>query len=154
MKFFVFGCSRRQYLKDSLQHWLVCVSCLSCLSQHYDKYVIKSGNSGCFSWITWVNCSFRMKAIRPTPKLGSYTWHNIIYTSQNNFKSSSTTRNWWKLQHAAILSCWRHFCMLRLSKNSYLDDSAHKHLMIPHTNFGEWSLGGNDTIPTHYYWPI
>ncbi len=78
------------------------------------------------SWITWVNRSFRMKAISPTSKLGSDTWHNIIYTSQNNFKSSSTTRNWWKLQHAAILSCWHHFCMLRLSKNSYLDDSAHE----------------------------
>ncbi len=25
--------------------------------------------------------------------------------------------------------------MLRLSKNSYLDDSAHELLMIPHTNF-------------------
>ncbi len=36
---------------------------------------------------------------------------------------------------AAILSGWRHFCMLRLSKYSYLDDSAHKRLMIPHTNF-------------------
>ncbi len=33
------------------------------------------------------------------------------------------------------LSGWRHFCMLRLSKNSYLDDSAHKVFMIPHTNF-------------------
>ncbi len=55
--------------------------------------------------------------------------------SQNNFKSSSTTQNWRKLQHAAILSCWRYFSMLRLSKNSYLDDSAHKHLMILRTNF-------------------
>ncbi len=64
------------------------------------------------SWITWVNCSFRMKAI--SPKLGSDTWHSIIYTFQNNFKSSSTTQNWRKLQHAAILSCWRHLCMLRL----------------------------------------
>ncbi len=45
---FVVGCSRRQYLPDSLQHWLGCVSCLSCLSQHYDKYVIGSGNSGPF----------------------------------------------------------------------------------------------------------
>ncbi len=54
---------------------------------------------------------------------------------QNNFKSSSTTRNWRKLQHAAILSCWRHFCMLRLSKNSFLDDSAQKLLMILHMNF-------------------
>ncbi len=44
-------------------------------------------------------------------------------------------RNRRKLQHTAILSGWRHFCMLRLSKNSYLDDSAHKLLMIPHTNF-------------------
>ncbi len=86
------------------------------------------------SWITWDNCSFRMKAISSPPKLGSDIWHNIIYTSQNNFKSFSTT---WKLQHAAILSCWRHFCMLRLSKNSYLDDSAHKLLIIPHTNFDE-----------------
>ncbi len=33
------------------------------------------------------------------------------------------------------LSGWCHFCMLRLSKNSYLDDSAYKPLMIPHTNF-------------------
>ncbi len=33
------------------------------------------------------------------------------------------------------LSGWRHFCMLRLSKISYLDDSADKLLMIPHTNF-------------------
>ncbi len=108
------------------------------------------------SWITCVNCSFRMKAI--SPKLGSNTWHNIIYTSQNNFKSSSTTQNWRKLQHSTILSCWHHFCMLRLSNNSYLDDSTHEFchfFMIPHTNFGEWSLGGNDAIPTHYYyWPI
>ncbi len=71
----------------------------------------------------------------PPPMLGSGTWHNMIYTSQNNFKSSSATWNWRKLQHAAILSCWRHFCMLRLSKNCYLDDSAHELLMIPHTNF-------------------
>ncbi len=79
-------------------------------------------------WITWVNCSFRMKAISPQPpKLGSDTWHNIIYTSQNNFKSSSRTRNWLKLQHAAILSCWHHLCMLRLSKIVIL--------MISHTNF-------------------
>ncbi len=76
------------------------------------------------SWISRVTCSFRMKAI--SPKLGSDTWHNIIYTSQNNFKSSSTTQNWRKLQHATILSCWRHSCMIRLSKNSYLHDSAHK----------------------------
>ncbi len=75
------------------------------------------------SWISWVNCSFRMKAI--SPKLGSDTWHNIIYTSQNNYKSSSTTQNWRKLQNVTILSCWRHFCMLRLSKNSYLHHSAH-----------------------------
>ncbi len=33
------------------------------------------------------------------------------------------------------LSGWCHFCMLRLSKNSYLDDSAHEIFMIPHTNF-------------------
>ncbi len=33
------------------------------------------------------------------------------------------------------LSGWCHFCMIGLSKNSYLDDSAHKLLMIPHTNF-------------------
>ncbi len=33
------------------------------------------------------------------------------------------------------LSGWRHICMLRLSKNSYLDDSAHELLMIQHTNF-------------------
>ncbi len=76
-------------------------------------------------WISQFKCSFRIKAI--SPKLGSDTWHNIIYTWQNNFKSSPTTQNWRKLQHATILSCWRHFCMLHLSKNSYL--------MIPHTNF-------------------
>ncbi len=76
------------------------------------------------SWISWVNCSFRMKAI--SLKLGSDTWHNIIYTSQNYFKSSSTTQNWRKLQHATILSRWRHFCMLRLLKNSYLGDSAYE----------------------------
>ncbi len=44
-------------------------------------------------------------------------------------------RNWRKLQCVAILSGWNHFCMLRLSKYCYLDDSAHKHLMILHTNF-------------------
>ncbi len=33
------------------------------------------------------------------------------------------------------LSGWRHFCMLCLSKNGYLVDSAHKLLMIPHKNF-------------------
>ncbi len=33
------------------------------------------------------------------------------------------------------LSGSHHFCMSRLSKNSYLNDSAHKLLMIPHTNF-------------------
>ncbi len=55
--------------------------------------------------------------------------------SQNNFKSSSTTRNWRKLQHVAILSYWRHFCMLSLSKDSFLDDYTHKLLMIPHMNF-------------------
>ncbi len=56
--------------------------------------------------------------------------------------TSNTSRNWRKLKHSAILSCWHHFCMLRLSKYGYLDDSAHKLLtclMIPHTNFGEWS---------------
>ncbi len=53
------------------------------------------------------------------------------YMSQNNFKSSSTTRKWQKLQHTAILSCLCHFCMLRLSKNSFLDDSANELLMIP-----------------------
>ncbi len=98
------------------------------------------------SWIILVNCSIRMKAI--SPKLGSDSWHNIIYTSQNNFKSSSTTQNWRKLEHATVLSCWHHFCMLRLSKNSYLDDSAHKFLHF-------WwfrTLGGNDAIPTHYYY--
>ncbi len=57
------------------------------------------------------------------------------YMSQNNFKSSSTTRNWRKLQHTAILSSWRHFCKLCLSKNSFLDDSAHELLLIPHMNF-------------------
>ncbi len=50
------------------------------------------------------------------------------------FKSSSSTWNWRKLQHASILSCWCHFCMLCLSKNSYLGDSTHELLMIPHTN--------------------
>ncbi len=45
---FVVGCFRRQYLPDSWQHWLGCTSCLLCLSQHYDKYVIRSGNSGGF----------------------------------------------------------------------------------------------------------
>ncbi len=65
---------------------------------------------------------------------------------QNNFKSSSTTRNRRKLQHAAILSCWRHFCMLRLSKNSFLDDSAQKLLMILHMNFEMF----DDS--THKFW--
>ncbi len=49
------------------------------------------------------------------------------YMLQNNFKSSSTTQNWRKLQHSAILSGWRHFCMLCLSKIVIL--------MIPHANF-------------------
>ncbi len=111
--FFVVGCSWRQYLPDSLQHWPGCASCLSCLSQHYDKYVIGSGNSGRF-----MNNLSQLLIYDENnqPKLGSDIWHNIIYTSQNNFKSSFTTRNWRKLKHAAILSCWRHFCMLRLSK--------------------------------------
>ncbi len=57
------------------------------------------------------------------------------YMLKNNFKSSSTTQNWRKLQHTAILSCWRHFCMLRLSKNCFLNYSTHKLLMIPHIKF-------------------
>ncbi len=44
-------------------------------------------------------------------------------------------QNCGKLQHVAILSGWRHLCILRLSKISYLDDSEHELLMIPHTNF-------------------
>ncbi len=58
-------------------------------------------------------------------------------------------RNWRKLQHTTVLSGWRDFCMLCLTKDSYLYDSAHKLwwfstwivkcLMIPRTNLGEWS---------------
>ncbi len=36
------------YCTDSLHHWLGCASCLLCLYQHYDKYVIGFGNSGRF----------------------------------------------------------------------------------------------------------
>ncbi len=102
-------------------NWVTRVASL-CLSLHYDDYVIGSGNSGHF-----------MNIFKSTPNLGSIsamlgsdTWNNIIYRLQNNFKSSSTTQNWRKLQHATILSCCCHFYMLRLSKNSYLHDFAHK----------------------------
>ncbi len=61
--------------------------------------------------------------------------YNMIYMSQNNFKSSSTTRNWWKycstwpFYHVGVTSaCY-------VYQKSYLDDSAHKLLMIPRTNF-------------------
>ncbi len=91
----------------------------------YD-YIIGSGKRGRFM----NNLSQLLiydESNQPPLQVGVWhmTYHNI-YTSQNNFKSSSTTRNWRKLQHLAILSCWCHFWMLRLSKNSYLDDSAHE----------------------------
>ncbi len=78
------------------------------------------------SWISWVNCSFRIKVI--SPKLGSDTWHNIIYTSQNNFKSSSTTQNLRQLQHATILS--RFLSLLHATFNKKIVI-----FIIPHTNF-------------------
>ncbi len=104
-----------------------------CQFLYNDDYVIGSGNSGRFMNILSQLLIYDRKQSAPPPLLLG-PWHNMIYASQNNFKLSSTTRNWRKLQHAAI-SCWRHFCMLRLSINCYLDDSAHELLMIPHTNF-------------------
>ncbi len=90
------------------------------------------------SWITWVNCSFRMKAI--SPKLGSDTWHNIIYTSQNNFKSSSTNQNWQKLQHAP-------FYHVGITSACYVYQKI-VILMIPNASFEIF----NDS--THEFWRI
>ncbi len=45
---FAVGCSRRQYLPDSMQHWLSCASRLLCISHHHDDYVIRSGNASRF----------------------------------------------------------------------------------------------------------
>ncbi len=114
------------------------------------------------SWITWVNCSFRMKAISaPPPKLGSDKWHNIIYMLQNNFKSSSTTRNWRKLTfyHVGITSAcyvYQKIVILMIPHMNiwWFCTQILNFFMILHTNFGEWSLGGNDATPTHYYWHI
>ncbi len=55
-------------------------------------------------------------------------WINLL-----NFESSPS--KYWPVMTSVHLSGWFHFCMLRLSKNSYLDDSAHELLMIPHMNF-------------------
>ncbi len=55
--------------------------------------------------------------------------------SQNNLKSSSTTRNWRKLQRTAIYQVSITSAFYVYQKNTYLDDSAHKPLMITHTNF-------------------
>ncbi len=83
------------------------------------------------SWISWVNCSFSlmqyvtfMKAVNPLAY--DITWY---------IHRKITSNHLLQLAACSHLSCWCHFCMLRLSKNSYLDDSAHKFLMILQMNF-------------------
>ncbi len=93
------------------------------------------------SWITWVNCLFRMKAISSPSKLGSDTWHNIIYI------------------HRKITS--NHLLQLEIGENCSIQPFYHVGvtsacyvyqkiviLMIPHTNFEIF----DDS--TQYYWPI
>ncbi len=53
---------------------------------------------------------------------------------------------------SAILGCWRHFCMLRLSKNSYLDDSAYELWMIPHTDFEIFDDSANKFWRMNAWW--
>ncbi len=69
-------------------------------------------------------------------KLWLHSWHALTKLLRN--RSNKLTRCWtliFQILTCVHLSGWHHFCMLRLSKNSYLDDSEHKLLMIPHTNF-------------------
>ncbi len=63
------------------------------------------------------------------------SWHALTKLLRN--RVNKLTRCWiFPFEISSVhLSGWRHFCMLCLSKKSYLDDSAHEHLMIPHTNF-------------------
>ncbi len=101
---------------------------LSCLFQQTDWYQ------------SFLMMLLRVDLVLTWPYIFLQMYSNICiqetYMSQNNFKSSyNTTRNWRTLRYTAILSCWRHFCMLRLSKNSFPDDSAHELLMIPRMNF-------------------
>ncbi len=103
------------------------VTRVASLSLYYDVYIWKQWTFHEYLEST-AHLGWKQSAPPPPSKLGSDPWHNITYTSQNNFKSSSTTQNWQKLQHATILSCWRHACILCLSKNSYLHDSAHEFL--------------------------
>ncbi len=77
------------------------------------------------SWKSCVNCSFRMKAINP--KLGSNTWHNIIYTYVK-----ITLKHLWHLKISKNCSM-RPFYYVGITsacyvykKNSCLHDSAHK----------------------------
>ncbi len=85
------------------------------------------------------------------------------YMSQNNFKSSSTTRNWRKLQYADILSCCVTsacyvyqkivFLMILHTNFWWFHTWILKCLMIPHTNYREWSckfsISKEDNINTH-----
>ncbi len=108
-------------LPDSLQQWLGCVSCFS-MSIPALRWLCHR------IWKPWTFHEYLESTAHLGSKQSAPSWHNIIYTLQNNFKSSSTTLNWRKLQHATILSCWRQSWMLLLSKNSYLHDSAHEFL--------------------------
>ncbi len=99
--FFVVGCSLWQYLLDSLLHWLGCVSCFSMpipALRWLCHWIWKQS-----TFHEYLESTAHLGWTQSVPKLGSDTWHNIIYTSQNNFKSSSTTQNWRNLQHATIL---------------------------------------------------
>ncbi len=55
-------------------------------------------------------------------------WINLLHVESSPSKYRPVMTN-------VHLSGWRHLCMLRLSKNSYLDDYTYKNFMILHTNF-------------------
>ncbi len=102
------------------------------------SWACSSQASGSPFWISWRSRSRGYKQTSSPPlcrSCGLIPDMHLTNYYETEWISLLDVRNWWKLQHAAILSGLRHFCMLRLSKNSYLDDSSHKLLMIPHTNF-------------------
>ncbi len=61
---------------------------------------------------------------------------NYYETGWINLLDVESSPSKYRLMMTSVhLSGWRHFCMLCLSKNSYLDDSALKLLMILDMNF-------------------
>ncbi len=86
-------------------------------------------------WMSWCSRSRGYKRdILSTFMLELWlnSWHAL--TKLLLSRVNKLSRCWIYNSKLAKIAAHGHF-MLRLSKNSYLDDSAHEPLVIPHTNF-------------------